>query len=441
MRYIFKFPDIGEGITEGKILEWYVKKGQEVNSGDSLLKVETDKVVTDLPSPRTGVIVTLFGNEGDVISVEYPLVELEIEGISPEEAQAMAKEKPAPAKKEPIEEKGFGVVGTIEVAGDSAFLPASDENAPPTTPEEEAPPEKKKVMASPVARAMAKEWGVDIERVKGTGPAGRIMKADIEHYYEKSRCEQTPPPPKAAAEAPRAQPAPDRITYEPLSQIRKTIARNMLRSKQSTAHMTAMDDVEVSELVRIYETYLPVAAEKGVKLSYLPFILKAVVHSLMAYPALNAELDMENERMVLKHYYNIGIAVDTAEGLVVPVIRDVERLSIMELAARIAETAQRARDRKLTLDDFKDGTFTVTNYGSIGGTYGVPVINYPQVAILGVGRIMKKPILNVNNEIVVGHLMPLSLSVDHRIVDGAQAARFLTRIMDYLKDPVSLMII
>ncbi|MCP5104705.1 MAG: 2-oxo acid dehydrogenase subunit E2 [bacterium] len=432
MRYIFKFPDIGEGITEGKILQWYVKNGQEVKSGDPLVKMETDKVVTDIPSPKNGVITNIFGKEGEVINVDDPLVELEIAGVSGEEAQAIAKEKPKPLESKPIEEKGFGVVGTLEVAGDSAYLPSGTEGlSAKEEPAEEKP--RKKALATPVARAMAKDMGVDINQVPGSGPAGRVMKKDIQLFYDKKQAgEVKTAPPAAEAEGPR-------VVYEPLSQIRKTIAKNMIRSKQSAAHMTVIDEVEVSELVKLRTEHKESYDRRGVKLSYLPFILKAVVHGLKQYPSLNSQMDLENDRMVLKKYYNIGIAVDTEDGLVVPVIRDVDKLSVFQLSQKIIEVAERARERKLALDDFKDGTFTLTNYGSIGGTFGVPVINYPQAAILGVGRILKTPVVK-NDEIVIGQVLPLSLSVDHRIVDGAEAARFITTVMNFLKDPVSLLL-
>jgi len=227
------------------------------------------------------------------------------------------------------------------------------------------------------------------------------------------------------------------VEYEPLTQIRKTIARNMIQSKQNAAHMSVFDEVEVSELVRIRAKYKDAFAEKGVKLSYLPFILKALAVALSHHKTLNSQLDLENNRIIYKKYFNIGIAVDTEEGLVVPVIRGVDKLSVFEIAERVNEIAEKARNRKLTLDDMKDGTFTVTNYGSIGGQFAVPVINYPQVGILGIGRLVEKPVIS-HGELAKGMVLPLSLSVDHRIVDGGEVARFLNRLIAYLADPVSL---
>ena len=428
MRYIFKFPDIGEGITEGKILEWYVKKGQKIETGESIVKMETDKVVTDIPSPKDGVISAIFGKEGEVVNVEDPLIELEIEGVEGEEAQKVAQEKPAPAHKETIDEKGFGVVGTIEVAGDGAFLPAGTEGLEPK--EEKKEKTLKKALATPVARAIAKNYGIDINEVKGTGPAGRVMKEDILKHHTQVK----------VAAAPTASIEEKPIEYIPLTQIRKTIANKMVESKHNAAHMTVIEEVEVSDLVKLRQSHKEQFIEDGFKLTYLPFILKATALALKKFPSLNSQMDMEHSRMIYKKYYNIGFAVDTEDGLVVPVIRNVDKLSIYELAKKIDKIAKKSRERKLTLEDYKDGTFTVTNYGSIGGTFGVPVINYPQAGILGIGRIMKTPVVNEKDEIVVGNVLPLSMSVDHRIVDGGDANRFILQVMEYLKDPVSLLL-
>lgn len=430
MRYIFRFPDIGEGITEGTIIKWHVEKGQKVKVGDILVEMETDKVVAEIPSPRDGVIVERFGKEGDVIKVEDPLVEIEIEGVEGEEARKLAQEKPAPPHDEEVEEEGFGVVGQIEVAGDAAFLPASQEGL---ERKEEQKGKTGKVLATPVARAMARELGVDIQQVKGTGPAGRVTKEDIQNFYKR----QQQGAESSVKELMETKIEP-KIEYLPLTQIRKTIARNMIVSKTTAAHMAVFEEVEISRLMEIRASQKEKFASMGLKLTYLPFIIKALVLALKKYPVMNAELDMENNRIVLKKFYNIGIAVDTEDGLVVPVIRDADQMSITELVMKLDEFSRKARERKLSLEDLKGGTFTITNYGSIGGIFGYPVINYPQVAILGIGRILKTPVVR-DDQVVVGHVLPLSLSVDHRLVDGGTATRFLNEIMAYLSDPVSLL--
>lgn len=424
MRYIFNFPDIGEGLEEGTILEWYVKKGQQVKTGDNLVQMETDKVVADIPSPRDGTIVALFGKEGDVAIVGEPLVEIEIEGVYGEDAQKEAKAEPAPQVEEE-EEEAAAVVGTMETAGKSAVLAASDEGREKESAKDEKP--TRKALATPVARAMAKEKGIDINEVKGSGPSGRVMKEDIENFK----------PTKKGAPKGKERDIED-VTYEPLTQIRKAISKNMLNSKHSAAHMSVFEEVEVSELIKVRSRYKEDFAEKDVKLTYLPFIVKAVVHALKHHRTINSQMDLDNDRMIYNNRYNIGIAVDTPQGLVVPVIKDADQLSITEIAQQITELAEKANTRKLTMDDMKDGTFTITNYGSIGGIFATPVINYPEAGILGVGRIVKKPVVK-NDQVVPGSMLALSLSVDHRIVDGGEASRFINRVMKYLADPVALL--
>jgi pyruvate dehydrogenase E2 component (dihydrolipoamide acetyltransferase) len=421
MRYIFKFPDIGEGLTEGIIIEWYVDKGNAVKVGQPLVKMETDKVVTDIPSPREGVIAARYGKVGETIHVGETLVEVDIAGEAAAEAQKTESEM--------VDEKGAGVVGTIEVASNNAFLPASDEGT-------EAKPvavgvAPRKVLATPVARAMAREMNLDINQVKGTGPAGRVMKSDIQNFHAAA------PVVKATAAQASRPVSGELIEITPMSQMRKSIAKNMLRSKQSTAHMTLFEEPEVSALVAARAKYKDKYKKEEINLTYLPFVIKAVVAALKRHRELNAEMDFEKGNIIYKNYYNIGIAVSTPEGLVVPVIRDADRLSIKELSRAVAEIAVKARDRKLTLDDMKDGTFTITNYGALGGWFGVPVINYPQVGILGIGRINQKPVV-VNGEIKVGNVMPLSLSVDHRLVDGAEATEFLNDVAAGISDPLTL---
>jgi pyruvate dehydrogenase E2 component (dihydrolipoamide acetyltransferase) len=425
MRYIFKFPDIGEGLEEGKIIEWYVQKGQSISSGEALVKMETDKVVTDIPSPKSGIIAVTYGGIGDTVKVGNALVEIEIEGVDGAQAQALAHEESKKTGSEVVAEKGFGVVGTLEVAGDGAYLPAGDEGltAAKTTSE------LKKVLATPVARAMAKELGININEVKGSGPAGIVTKKDIQSHRSSSQ-PQAPSPVQSGSE--------ERYRFESLSTIRKTIAKNMLRSKQNAAHMSVMDEVEVSELVAARARINEALADKQMRLSYLPFIIKAVARALKNHPVLNAELDLEQERIIYKNYINIGIAMDADEGLVVPVIRDADKKSLLQVAADLRDLMDRAKNRKLSLDDLKDGTFSITSYGSIGGYFAVPVINYPQVGIFGVGRMVEKPIVK-DHQIAIGNMLPISMSVDHRIVDGGEVARFLNEVLGYLKDPLLLL--
>lgn len=431
MRYIFNFPDIGEGLEEGTILEWHVVKGQAVKAGQALVNMETDKIVTDIPSPKTGTIVEIFGSVGETIKVGSPLVEIEIEGVLGAAAVVETKEPEKAEPKEGDEEEGAGVVGTMELAGKNAYLAASDEGSSKQKTEEKS---ISKVLATPLARAMAKDLNIDINAVKGTGPSGRVTKEDIQNHQPTKRAVEVKQ--KAEPFTP-IQPA-EAYTYEALSQIRKAIAKNMLNSKQSTAHMTLFEEVEISDLMKIRDKFKHKYAEKDIKLTYLSFIVKATVHALKKHRQLNSQIDMENDRMIFKNYYNIAIAIDTPEGLVVPVIRNADQLSIMQIAHEIMLLSDKARDRKLTMDDMKDGTFTLTNYGSIGGIFATPVINYPQAGILGIGRIVKKPVIK-NDQVVAGNVLPLSLSVDHRIVDGGEASRFVNSIMEYLSDPMLLL--
>lgn len=428
MNFIFKFPDIGEGIHEGRIVKWYVSKGQRIRSGEPLVKMETDKVVTDIPSPKNGIIWARFGNEGDLVNVGETLVEMALD-----DADSVDPTGQAGPRSEAVQEKGFGVVGSLEIAGEAAYLPAGDEGR---TPEIQPGQKGRKVLATPVARAMAKEYGLNIDTLSGSGPAGRIMKADIIRAAEAGpRSVET----SRTTESPRLD-SQSRVSIQSLSQIRKAIARNMLRSKQSTAHMTIFEQVEVDRLVDLRRRFNEKLASQNVHLTYLPFVLKAVAASLARYPVLNSQLDMEKEQLVLHQDIHIGIAVDSADGLMVPVLRNVDKSSLSGLATQIARLAQQARERTLQLTDFQGGTFTVTNYGAFGGSYGVPVINYPQAAILGIGRIVKSPVVQ-NDQLAIAYTLPLSLSVDHRMVDGAESTRFLHQVMEFLAEPETLLLI
>lgn len=425
MRYIFKFPDIGEGLEEGVIIQWHVDKGQKVKMGESLVTMETDKVVTEIPSPRDGVIAARYGSEGETIRVGAALVEIELDGD--EVAINQIEDKP---KAESVEEEGAGVVGTLEVAGNDFVLTASKEGV---AEEKDNNLRQSKALATPVARAMAKEMGIDINLVRGTGPGQRVMKNDILNY---SKQDSKPIVSKPLASDNLLE---DRLEVEPLSQIRKTIAKNMIQSKHNAAHMTVFEEVEISELDRVRKKYKDYFKDENIRITYLSFIVKAVALALKKHKSLNAEMDMEKGVMIYKKYYNIGIAADTEKGLVVPVIKNADKLSVKEIALEIQTLADKARDGKLSMDDMKDGTFTITSYGSIGGLFAVPVINYPQAGILGIGRISKQPVVK-DDKLDIGLMLPLSLSVDHRIADGGETSRFLNRVMSYLNEPVGLLI-
>lgn len=461
MPFNFQFPDIGEGIHEGKILEWYHKPGDEVKEGDPLLKVETDKVVTDIPVPQTGklaqtngkvdeivhvgqVIAVIVGKGEDVSFSTPPPTEAYHENFATQHSSpTLAKEKTASTDEDGM----YGVVGQIPV-GDEV-LPSTNEgraDVPVNGASQGA-----KVIATPVARKMAVEMGVDINKIQGTGPGGRVMKQDIEAAAASGSAPATvsagqvktqaaaPAAPKVApASVPGEYPGP--VEIEELSQLRRTIANRMSQSKYTAPHATSLDEVEVSKLVTLRAQKNKELEREGVKLSYLPFIIKAVCVALRKHKKLNATLDLERNRVVYKQYYNIGLAVDTPDGLVVPNIKNADQKGILQLAREIEDLSNRARERKLTLDEIRDGTFTITNYGSLNGNFGVPVINYPEVAILGTGRILQKPVI-LNDQIAKGWIQPLSLSFDHRIVDGGDSARFVNDLVLMLADPTNILML
>lgn len=431
MKFEFKFPDVGEGIHEGTIVEWLVEIGQEIKEGDSLAEVETDKVTTEIPSPETGKVLELKGDKGDLIHVGDTFVILDIEG----EVVEGDVETKLEEKEEEVEEETAGVVGEVEAS--SQMIAPSDEGRE-ETPKKES--KKKKVLATPVARALAKDLGIDINTVKGTGPNGRVMKEDIRKVKE----EEAKPVIEETVERPKAKPLiledeerEDLYERIPLSQIRKTIADKMTESRFTIPHTTFMDEIEVSKLDKFRKKYKDKLREEDIHLTYLPFIIKAVISVLKEMPEFNASLDEENDELVLKNFYNIGIATDTDRGLMVPVIRDADRRSIVELSKDITDVSTRARDNKLELTELQGGSFSITNYGSIGGYYGVPIINHPESAILGLGRIVEKPIVK-DGEIVIGKVLPVSLSYDHRIIDGASGAIFVNALGELLADPEML---
>lgn len=418
--YDFKFADIGEGIHEGKILEWKFKVGDKVKEGETIVIVETDKVNAELPSPVSGTITKLGKKEGDIITVGETVVI--IDDGSNKEIKETKKDDLKEASKDE-KEAGATVIGEIEVSSD-IIEPSSEAQ---TT----VAPKTNKALATPVARNLAKQLGVDINVIPGTGPQGRVMKKDIEEFAKPQETLGTVPQVTISQDGD--------VRVEDISSIRKTISKAMTTSKTIIPETTLFDDVLIDKLVELRNRTKPLAEERGISLTYLAFISKAVIIALKEFPILNSSFDHNNNQIIYKNFINLGFAVDTPNGLIVPNIKNAQHQSIFDLASNIKTLATKAIDRTIQLDEIQNGTFTITNFGSVGISYGVPIINHPEVAILGIGRISKKAVV-VDDEIKVGHVLPLSLAVDHRIIDGADAGRFLMRVKQLLSEPDLMML-
>lgn len=417
----FKFPDIGEGISEGKLLKWMVKVGDKIKEGESLFLVETDKVNAEIPSPGEGIVAELMAKEGDIIYVGNVIVKIDT-------GEGAAENNIKPVNES--EEENAGVVGAIEVS--SEVIETSLESYKNGTMA------KGKILATPVARKLAKDLEIDINSIKGTGPAGRVMKEDIYKAKEGKDGAKTVPAAQQVLEIPKLKVSGD-VERVPLSTLRKTIAKNMALSKRVIPHAAVLDEFDVSKLVEFRGTVKELAQNNGVHLTYMPFIIKALALALKEFPIFNSSFDEEKQEIILKKYYNIGIAVDTPEGLLVPVIKDADKKSILDIARELHVLSEGARNRNISLDKLQNGTITITNYGAIGSSSGIPVIRYPEAAILGVGKIGKKPVVNEQDEIVVRSIMNISLCIDHRIIDGGDAGRFLSRLREYLQEPMLLL--
>jgi 2-oxoglutarate dehydrogenase complex dihydrolipoamide succinyltransferase (E2) component len=404
----FKLPDIGEGVAEGEVVKWLVKEGQDVNENQPLVEIMTDKVNVEIPSPRKGTVLSLNAKEGEVVKVGQVLITIAETG----EASAAPKPTPSPV---PVTTPA---VGKAEEAPSRAVAPAIQRK-----PHE--------ILATPATRKLARDLGVDLEMIQATGPGGRITEEDVKNY---KRPEMVPPITAVAALGPRG--VEERV---PLRGIRRKTAERMVKSKHTAAHVTHVDEVDMTELVQLRDRAKGPAEKRGVKLTYLPFIIKALIPALKQYPYLNATLDDEKDEIILKKYYNIGIATNTDQGLVVPVIKDADHKSVTQLAEEIGRLGEKARAGQLSLDEIQGSTFTVTNVGGIGGVFATPIINYPEVAILGVHKITKRPVIK-ENQIVIRDMTYFSVSFDHRVLDGAMAAEFMNAIKQYLEDPKLLLL-
>lgn len=453
MAFQFKLPDIGEGIHEGEIVKWFVKPGDKVQEDDVLCEVQNDKAVVEIPSPVAGTVEEVLVDEGTVATVGQVLVTFDAPGY--EDLKFKGEDEDAPAE-QPKQEKTEAQVQSTMESGQKIEKEAAEAPAPAgqtgagaaAAPQAEVDPNRN-IVAMPSVRKYAREKGVDIRQVAGSGKNGRIVKDDIDSFLsggapaaaapkaEQAQETQVEEAPKAAAvqAIPEGQ-YPE--TREKMSGIRKAIAKAMVNSKHTAPHVTLMDEVDVAKLVAHRKKFKEVAAEKGIKLTFLPYVVKALTSALREYPALNTSLDDATSEIVHKHYYNIGIAADTDKGLLVPVVKDADRKSVFSISNEINELAGKARDGKLAPDEMKGASCTITNIGSAGGQWFTPVINHPEVAILGIGRIAEKPVVK-DGEIVAAPVLALSLSFDHRMIDGATAQHALNHIKRLLNDPELLL--
>lgn len=427
----FKLPDIGEGVVEGEIVKWLVKAGDVVAEDQPLVEVMTDKATVTIPSPKKGTVTRTWGNEGEMAKVHQPLVTLELEGGAV-----------AAAPSHPITDtagRSTGPAAQVSVAAPGGNAPAMQA----TSANENA-----KVLATPVTRRIAREHGINLASVPGSGPQGRVMKADVMAVIGGEGAVATGN--QVAATAPmqaRIQPAPAapiargaNDEHIPLRGMRKRIAEKMVRSKFTAPHFTFVEELDVTQLVEMRKRLNEKLAKAGdpTKLSFLPFIVKATIAALKKFPHLNSNMDEAAQELVVRGEYNIGIAAATEEGLTVPVIRNADRYSIRDMAQEIMRLGNAARDRKLKMEELTGGTFTITSLGQTGGLFATPIINHPEVGILGVHKMRKRPVVDEAGNIVVREMMYLSLSFDHRVIDGQVGADFTYAIIRYLENPEML---
>ncbi|MFA7075330.1 MAG: dihydrolipoamide acetyltransferase family protein [Candidatus Izemoplasmatales bacterium] len=414
--YKFKFADIGEGIHEGKILEYNYKVGDMIKEGETLVTIETDKVNAEIPIPVDGKIIELGPNEGEIVKVGQVLAVID-DGLKDTKNEDELPEK---------DNEEAGVVGELEISEE--VIASSHENI-----QTEQKPTR--VLATPLARKLASDLGVDINHIKGSGEHGRVLRTDIEDA--KNNIVETPKTSTKIFEIPSLK-FNNLDKKEKISMLRKSVVKAMTLSKKIIPHTTLIDEFDVSELVKFRNQYKEMAKTQGVKLTYMAFIIKALVETISKYPVFNSSYDEENEEIIYRKNINTGIAVDTADGLIVPNIKNAETLSLFEIANEVERLATLAKERKIQLSDLQDGTITITNFGAFDALSGTPIIKHPEVAILGIGKIVKKPVV-VNDEIVIRDIIHISLTFDHRIIDGADGGRFMLYYKKYLNNPLLLL--
>jgi len=421
-----KLPRLGEGAESGTVVSIFVKAGDQVKEGQTILELENEKAVAPIPASASGRVAKLYVKEGDKISAGQSILALSDDGAAtPAAAPASA---PVAAR----------------LGNPQAAAPVSQPQRPAVEGSSaavlEEPVANGSVAASPTVRKLAQDLGIDLTRVRGSERGGRIVVEDLRAYIQ--QLQQFAHQPKSATTSTAAvqKPAVEKVDFakwgpvdrQPLTSLRKIIAQRMHESWASVPRVTQFDEADITNIVALRKKYVAKYEKKGASLTLTPFLMKAVVEVLKKYPAFNSSLDEASEEIVFKKYYHIGIAVDTELGLLVPVIRDVDKKSLLQLSKELAEVAEKARKRKVAADDLKGGTFTISNQGSIGGSFFTPIVNKPEVAILGVGRGVLKPVVR-GAKIEKRMLLPLGLSYDHRVIDGGTAARFTVEVVQALE--------
>jgi len=444
-KFEFKLPDIGEGVAEGEIVNWLVQAGDEVAENQEMVEVMTDKATVTIGAPKAGKVAELRFKVGDTVPVGQVLIVLDVGGAG--EAPAPVAAAPAPAAMAAPAPAAPAAAAPAKAEGPVASAVGDiRETLPGMAPSAARGADYyvEKPLAAPATRKLARELGVDLRRVEPSGSAGRVTREDVERSVNGAAAPAASAPVEAPAVKAPAAPAPvpsRQVSDErqPIRGLRKRIFENMARSKHTAAHFHYIDEVDVAAIVSLRDRARPYAEKAGVKLTFLPFIVKAVVAALKRHPRLNSNVDEAAMELVLRKTYDIGIATSTDAGLMVPVVRGCDRLSILEIASEIDRVARAARDGKSQKEDLGGSSFTITSLGKLGGLFAPPIINYPEVGILGIHAIKKRPVVR-GDQIVIGEIMNLSFSFDHRIIDGDVGANFAQEIISYLQEPDRLVV-
>jgi pyruvate dehydrogenase E2 component (dihydrolipoamide acetyltransferase) len=411
--YVFDLPEVGEGVVEGEIVKWLVKVGDSIIPDQPICEIMTDKATIEIPSPVGGTVVKLHGEEGDVILVETPLIEMQLSNGSEAPKQEHSVANPPKKATSPLKVE--------KKAAPQIEMPAEASTST-------------KLLASPAVRHLASQKGLSLKGIKGSGKDGRITRSDIESTSAVHSSHIKAPP---AIHVPVAPVGEDQVVK--IIGLRRKIAEKMVESVQRAPHFTYVDEVDATELVNLRGRLKEQAKASGVKLTYIPFIMKALVSAFRKFPTVNAVMNEKDFSMIIRGEVNIGIATDTPQGLYVPVVKNVEQKSILQLAAEISDLTTRTREGRVQLSELSGGTFTITSVGNIGGRFATPIINNPEVAILGVNQIHDRPMV-IDGQILARKMMYLSPSFDHRVIDGAVAARFVSALKEILENPASLLL-